>query len=519
MSGSEAAETADVVVVGGGGSGLAAALTAAREGSKVLLLEKQPKLGGTTARSVGSISASGTRLQRLAGIADIPEQHAEDMALFAGPLAARDNLELRRLFTENVPETVHWLESLGLVFFGPMPEPPHRVPRMHNVLPNSRAYLYQLSRAAERAGVRFLLGARATRLLTEAGRVVGVEATRAGGETLRVGARRAVILAAGDYSSGREFKEHYLAPEIARIEGINDACTGDGQRLALELGAEVVNGDVIYGPEIRFPPPGKTKFIARIPPTRAFAQLTKFALAYAPSFLLRPFLMSFVTTHLAPSHKLFQEGAILVNREGRRFVDERDRPQLAIPQQPGGIAYIVFDHTVAEKFRAWPYFISTAPGLAYAYLPDYRRHRRDIYAEANTIEELAAKIGVPAAVLAETIADCNRARPAETAPLATPPFVALGPAKSWIVMADGGLKVDTDLRVLGRDGKPIAGLYAAGSTGQGGLILEGHGHHLGWAFTSGRIAGRNAARTEPTETSGGERAAAKLRAGTPAHSH
>src|SRR5689334_17232677 len=111
---------ADIVVVGGGGSGLAAAIEAARRGCKVVLLEKRPTLGGTTGRSVGSISASGTRLQRAAGIADNPRDHFDDMALFAGPLAARDNLDLRRLLTEHVPETVEWLESLGLVFYGPM---------------------------------------------------------------------------------------------------------------------------------------------------------------------------------------------------------------------------------------------------------------------------------------------------------------------------------------------------------------------------------------------------------------
>ena len=58
---------------------------------------------------------------------------------------------------------------------------------------------------------------------------------------------------------------------------------------------------------------------------------------------------------------------------------------------------------------------------------------------------------------------------------------------------DGGLAVTEDLQVLNSESQPIPGLFAAGSTGQGGVILDGHGHHLGWAFTSGRIAGRNAA--------------------------
>ncbi|MCB1991379.1 MAG: FAD-binding protein, partial [Geminicoccaceae bacterium] len=63
----------------------------------------------------------------------------------------------------------------------------------------------------------------------------------------------------------------------------------------------------------------------------------------------------------------------------------------------------------------------------------------------------------------------------------------------WIMFGEGGLRVDQRLRVLDGERRPIAGLYAAGSCGQGGLILNGHGHHLGWAFTSGRLAGQNAA--------------------------
>jgi fumarate reductase flavoprotein subunit len=71
--------------------------------------------------------------------------------------------------------------------------------------------------------------------------------------------------------------------------------------------------------------------------------------------------------------------------------------------------------------------------------------------------------------------------------------VALGPVRSVFVHAEGGLAVDTEHRVLDHDDRPIPGLYAAGSTGQGGLLLKGHGHHLAWAFVSGRRAGRFAA--------------------------
>jgi predicted oxidoreductase len=69
-----------------------------------------------------------------------------------------------------------------------------------------------------------------------------------------------------------------------------------------------------------------------------------------------------------------------------------------------------------------------------------------------------------------------------------------------VIFTDGGLKVSERLEVLRGDGSVIEGLYAAGATGQGGLLLEGHGHHLGWAFISGRIAGRNAAFDVPPRT-------------------
>ncbi|MGQ0751601.1 MAG: FAD-dependent oxidoreductase, partial [Betaproteobacteria bacterium] len=128
-------ETYDVVVVGAGGAGLAAASEAARLGRTVVLLEKNPEPGGSTSWSVGSISATNTPHQRRAGIRDTPDEHYEDMAKHAGALAARDNPALRRILVDRTNEMLEWLMQLGIVFVGPMPEPPHRYNRMHNVVP------------------------------------------------------------------------------------------------------------------------------------------------------------------------------------------------------------------------------------------------------------------------------------------------------------------------------------------------------------------------------------------------
>jgi fumarate reductase flavoprotein subunit len=339
---------ADVVIVGGGGAGLTAALVAARLGRRVIVLEKNPVVGGTTAQSVGSITATCTPQQKAAGIDDDPQAHFEDMAAFAGPLANRDNIELRRLFVENVPDTMRFLADLGIEFIGPMPEPPHRQPRMHNILPHARGYTHHLLRHCRREGVIVRTGVRAERLLTDGGRVTGVSATTDTG-VVAFRARRAVVLAAGDYSSSEEMKGSLANPTLAAIEGINQASTGDGHRLAVELGAEVVNGDVIWGPEIRFVPPPRPKAIARIPPYRVVAKGVRLAMQYLPDLVLRPFLMSFATTYLAPSQQMFEEGAILVNRAGLRFCDERDQPQWHLPAQPQRVAFVVFDRALAEN--------------------------------------------------------------------------------------------------------------------------------------------------------------------------
>jgi succinate dehydrogenase/fumarate reductase flavoprotein subunit len=474
----------DVIVVGGGGAGLAAAIEARSAGARVLLLEKNPQLGGSTSWSIGSVTATRTPHQRRQGIVDSPSAHWADMPGFAGDLAARDNAELRRVLCDEIPHTFQWLLDSGVRFMGPMPEPPHRQPRMHNVLPNSRAFIYHLGRRARRAGVEIRSGARVARLLQENGRVTGV-ALDDGVTQLR--ARRGVVLAAGDFTSGSQLKARFMGPLQAQVGGVNATATGDGQEMGEALGARIVNGDLALGPELRFIPPARETLVRRLPPWRWLASGMAWAIGHLPATVLRPFVMQFVTTALAPSLALFDAGARLVNARGERFGDERDRAAFRVPQQPGGQAWIVLDARLARQFSAWPHFVSTAPGVAYAYVPDYLRNRPDVTAQAATVEALAARLGMDAAALARSL------REGDAPPLGEGPYVALGPVRSVFVHAEGGLMVDLRHRVVDAQDRPIPGLYAAGSTGQGGLLLKGHGHHLAWAFVSGRRAGRFAA--------------------------
>ena len=476
----------DVVVVGGGGAGLAAAIEAAEAGASVLLLEKNTQLGGSTAWSVGSVTATQTPHQRRRGIVDCPADHWADMPGFAGELAPRDNATLRRVLCDEMPATFQWLLDSGVRFYGPMPEPPHRQPRMHNVLPNSRSFVYHLERRARRAGVTVRLATAVASLRVEDGRVVGVNVGTSNA-VQAIEARRAVILAAGDFTSGAALKARFMGAQEARIHGVNLTATGDGQTMAEALGAQIVNGDLALGPEIRFIAPERENFVRRLPPWRALAVAMQWSLDHLPMALLRPFMMKFLTTALAPATTLFDDGARLVNAMGERFGDERERPAWRLPDQPGQQGWILIDSAIARRYSAWPHFISTAPGIAYAYLADYRRNRPDVYTQAPTLDALAHKLGMDPQALQRSAA----AGP--LAALSAAPFIALGPVRSVFVHSEGGLKVDEQLRVLDAGDQPIPGLLAAGSTGQGGMLLKGHGHHLAWAFASGRRAGRIAA--------------------------
>lgn len=233
----------DVLIVGGGGSGLAAAITAAELGKSVILIEKAPAIGGSTGWSIGSITAAGTPDQHAAGISDSPAEHLADMPAWAGAQANRDNMELCEVLTTQAPGVIEWLRSSGVEFIGPFEEPPHRKPRMHNVLPNSRSFIYHLSRRAAKASVEIYVNTCAQRLTQRDGRVTGVEARDSRGETTAFHAK-AVVLAAGDFNASRDFKLEYGSDAQVSIPAVNSYATGDCHRIARDAGATILNGDI-----------------------------------------------------------------------------------------------------------------------------------------------------------------------------------------------------------------------------------------------------------------------------------
>ncbi len=378
----------DVIVIGGGGSGLAAATSAAEAHLRVLLVEKRPQLGGTTGIAVGSFTASGTRMQRQRHLDDNPRDHDEDAGKFAPPeTEARNDAALRQYFLARAADTLDWLMGLGLTFHGPAPEPPNRVARMHNVVPNAKAYIAVLQSRFLRLGGEIWCDAAVEGLLRDGPRVTGAIVCR-GDQSQEVFAARGVVLATGDYAGNADLIARFKGDRFRTIEGINPFATGEGHLLAERVGARLVNMDVTYGPELRFVPPPREPFAQLLPSSGPLARVLGLALPWVPQWLLARVVKRLLVTWQHPENALFDDGAILVNRGGERFCDERHWPdrEIAVSRQPDKLAYLVLDERLEKRYSRWPHFISTAPEIAYAYVDDYLRLRPDVATAGESLD-------------------------------------------------------------------------------------------------------------------------------------
>ena len=498
----------DVIVVGAGGSGLAAAYSAAEQGGRVLILEKRPQAGGTTGIAVGSFTAAGTSLQRSAYIADDASAHAEDVSLFAPPeLEQRNQAELRRFFLGEAATTFEWVRQLGLSFVGPSPEPPNRSPRMHNVVPGAKAYIAAFQLALFRAGATLICNASVDALERVDGRIVGVQA-RIDGRPQQMRARRGVILAAGDYANNSDTIAQHKGDQYRKIEGINPFAHGDGHRLAGEAGAQLLNMDVTYGPELRFVPASRKPFQQWLPSRGPLAKIMGLIAPRLPGWVLRALIKRLLVTWQHPENGLFTDGAVLLNSDGCRFVNETDFPQreIGVAAQSDKMAHILLDGRLVQRYSGWPHFISTAPDIAYAYVKDYQRLRSDVTTTGMSLQDVALRRGLNSEAVQQSVTQFNQyvagqrqdpyGRTGDRHPLKDGPWVVLGPVKAYFTTTEGGAAVNDQLQVLDEQGHVLPGLYAVGQNGLGGMILWSHGLHIAWALTSGRLAGAATMRDE-----------------------
>lgn len=503
--------THDLIIVGAGGSGLAAAVSAAENGASVLVLEKQASPGGTTGMAVGSFTANRTEWQRQAGIEDTLSAHLQDIAGFApAELEARNNHELRQFFLEHAGETLTWLKGMGLSFFGPSPEPPNRVARMHNVVPGARAYVLALQARLRALGGEIKCDSPVDSLIRENHRITGVRVGTKG-NLHDYHARLGVVLAAGDYANSAELIAEFKGGHYAAIEGINANATGSGQSLARSVGARLVNMDVTYGPEIRFIPSRQRGLLQWLPSSGPIHRMMGGLTPRLPRFVLNAFIKRLLVAWQHPENALFDDGAILLNARGERFCNERTFPgrEISIAEQLGKHAYILIDERLCQRYSTWPHYISTAPRIAYAYVADYERLRPDVTVRGESLAEVARRRGLPVKSVEATVAEFNQTvaagrtdrfgRTGDLNPLQGKTWVLLGPAKSYFTTTEGSPAINLRFEVLDTEGQPISGLYAIGQNGLGGQILWGHGLKIGWALTSGRLLGRHLTETRLEE--------------------
>jgi urocanate reductase len=461
-------DEADVVIVGSGG-GLAGAITAAEAGLDVIVLEKENRVGGSTALHSGVIACGGgTSLQEAAGITDTPEAYAKFLLACAKGQA---NEELVTTLATELRDTFEWLVELGVPFStenmyytGPEEEPycaDVTPPVMHGVLvvapdqPMGGPFIHSfVEKKAKELGVRLLMETPATKLITNSdGEVIGVVAN-SGGNSINIKARKGVILAGGGMCNNPEMLAQYMRYGAQRIAYGGKGSTGDTIKMAQAVGADLVNmHESLTSPLVAVP---------------------------------------LGTTTRGKERESFP--SIIVNKWGQRYVNEdyhSDTVGKLFQGQEDGLSWQIFDNQSIEAVR---------------------EELKEAIIEANSIEELAKKAGIYQEGLVNTVNRWNQyaakgedpdfhKKGGTVKPLSAPFYAFQMPWTIAIVVQYGGIKVDENCQAISVFGKPIPRLFAAGIDAGGwlGRNYPGSGHAVSGTYSMSRIAARQIANLDNWE--------------------
>jgi fumarate reductase flavoprotein subunit len=437
----------DIIVIGAGGCGLMAALVAAKKGAQVLLLEKTDKPGGGTAFSSKGIRAAGSRVQREAKVTDNSEFYAQD-------ILRRNNNEsdavLTKRLTEISGQVADFLtDAVGIEFqlgefvFG------HSARRSHSWKADKTITDFLFEAVERESKIQVWFSTPVLSLRQEAsGAVTGVMTENG------ILTGRKVILASGGFGANPELLSQYIPKAVDIPFPGHYGSTGDGLKMGLAAGGATENMGA-FQPYPAYIGPGKRS----------------------------------VSPEVALS------GGIMVDSGGKRFVDETKYPGglgTKMLELPGKQAYEIFDERIYQLHRNIP-GLRNLSGL----------FDSGLLKKAQSLEELADKLGIDAAGLKQTIQDHNHAasggRDAFGRILREPfsaPFYGIKVTVA-LYHTQGGLKVSPDGQVLRPDNSIIPNLYAGGgvATGISGRGLEGYlpGNGLLASLGLGMIAGKHAA--------------------------
>ena len=439
-------ETVDVLVVGSGISGMVAGITAAEKGSNVLIIEKQGMLGAGDSMNISTgITAGGSRLIKQLGIENAT---AKDYADFLVKQAATKKVPINeknvRTYAMRGGELVDWLMDLGVPFGR------FQKDKWFHITKDGSApgphIVRALSKKIADDNINYRLNSQVVDLLMKDGKVVGAT-VKTGAGSYKVNAK-AVVMATGGFSASHELVKKWAPEWVGRPTTGAVSLTGDGILMAQKVGAQTVAMEEI-----------KANYLCHPLTARDGVSLTA----------------------ITPYN-------ILINHEGKRFVDEGHASinfkSRAMMKQTGHEAYAIVDQTAMDNLKLMRNYAAAG-----------------YFVKANTVEELASKLKVDQKAFIKTMKDymaaCQAGKDPEfnrriQYPIAKAPFYAALVTPS-MQSTYGGIKTDEKAQALNADNKPIAGLYAAGATSG----HEAYANEVGFAaiigLVYGKIAGENAA--------------------------
>ena len=444
--------TCDVVVVGAGGAGLTASVLATQQGQDVILLEKMSFVGGNSLRAEGGMNAADTKVEAELGITDSTvDNFVEDTLRLGHDLA---DPELVRTLAENSAEAVDWLYSID----APLPEVVATGGTTHKYLhkpegglPVGEYLVEKLKVQTEKLGIDVRVNTKATEILMEDGRAVGVKAEDA--EHNYIIHAKSVVLTTGGFGANFDLMASYDESLRNAVTTNHSGATGDGIAMAQAVGADTVDMEQIQ---------------------------------------LHPTVIQQDGTLVSESVR--SHGAIIVNTEGKRFVNDlagRDVVSQAELKQPDGYCFIIFDQHLVDEVALTQKFID-----------------RGFTITGDTYEELAKNMGLEGDAVQNFVDTMNtwnesvaKGEDAEfgrnngmDADLSTAPFYAIKIAPG-IHHTMGGIKINSNAEVIDTNGNVIPGLFAAGETTGG--IHGGNrvgGNAVCDFIVFGRIAGQSASK-------------------------
>jgi len=469
---------AEAAVIGSGVAGLAAAVTLAEGGTKVIVFEKERSLGGTSNFFHGMF-AVGSDMQKKRYIFYSRDDAFKNIMDYSH---WRANPRLVRAIVNESGGTIGWLQQEGVEFTDATINIPDAPRTYHTVKGKGEAVVKALTTRARELGATVLPATPVKQLFKAGDRIAGV-IVEENDEDIQIAAK-AVIIASGGYANNKEWIKKYagydLDVNVVPVGNVDK--DGDGIRMAFEVGAADEGLGVLE--------------LVRVGPVG-----TEFAMG----------------SHL--EHAAVQPD-LWVNGSGERFCDESigfdDAYQgNANIRQKDGCTYSIFDTSIKQELIENG--ITKAMGMDFPpgsrttelerELEVARKNQSKEVFEADSVEELAGKIGVDPAALKATVEEyngfCEKRQDALFAkdprylrPIIGPKYYAVR-AKTVFLGTLGGIKVNQNMEVIDKKDKVIPGLYAVGYDAGG---MYGDSYSIGnssglsssFAANSGRIAGRNA---------------------------